>query len=140
MRQSGPAGARGSEEPTGQVEPAPLDGSRPSLKLQIDLPGGCRIGPGKIRLLTLIETEGSLSKAAETMGVSYRRAWLFVQQINAAFREPAVATPQHGHGGAAARLTPFGRELIARYTGLAQLAELQGAGVIDWLEAHEKSQ
>ncbi len=46
------------------------------------------------------------------MGISYRRAWLFVQQINAAFDEPVIATSEHGHGGSAAKLTEFGKKLI----------------------------
>jgi molybdate transport system regulatory protein len=62
-----------------------------------------------------VETEGSLSRAAETMGISYRRAGPFVQHINAGFDQPAIATPDHGHGGAPARLTAFGTESIRRY-------------------------
>lgn len=107
------------------------------VKLQIDLPGGNRIGPGKIHLLELVETEGSLSRAAEAMGISYRRAWQFVQQVNATFDEPAIATPERGHGGAAAKLTDFGRELIAKFRELENTANAQGRGVLRWLAKHE---
>lgn len=107
-----------------------------SVKLQLDLPGGTRIGPGKVRLLELIEEAGSLSRAAEAMRVSYRRAWLFVQQINQAFDEPAVATPEHGHGGAAARLTDFGKELIRRYRTLEARVETDSAETQAWLDSH----
>lgn len=112
---------------------------RISVKLQLDLPGGARVGPGKIRLLELIEEAGSLSRAAEAMHVSYRRAWLFVQQINQAFDEPAVSTPEHGHGGAAARLTDFGKELIRRYRDMEAQAEKGSADVLDWLESHQRT-
>lgn len=107
------------------------------VKLQINLPGGSRIGPGKIQLLELVETEGSLSRAAETMGISYRRAWQFVQQINATFDEPAIATPEHGQGGAAAKLTDFGRVLIAKFRDLEKTANAEGRGVLRWLAKHE---
>ncbi len=109
-----------------------------SVKLQLDLPGGARIGPGKIRLLELIEEAGSLSRAAEQMRVSYRRAWLFMQQINQAFDEPAVSTPEHGHGGAAARLTDFGKELIQCYREIEARAEKESADALDWLISHHK--
>ena len=111
---------------------------RIALKLQLDLPGGARIGPGKVRLLELIEEAGSLSRAAEAMHVSYRRAWLFVQQINQAFDEPAVSTPEHGHGGAAARLTDFGKELIRRYRDMEVRAETGNADALGWLASHHK--
>ena len=141
--ESSPMPARGSSrgesgaraEGSGGVKP-----SKPgiSVKLQLDLPGGARVGPGKIRLLELIEEAGSLSRAAEQMRVSYRRAWLFVQQINQAFDEPAVSTPEHGHGGAAARLTDFGKELIRRYREIEARAELNSADALDWLIRHHK--
>lgn len=109
------------------------------VKLQINLPGGNRIGPGKIHLLELVETQGSLSRAAEAMGISYRRAWQFVQQINATFDRPAIATPEHGHGGAAAKLTDFGRELIAKFRELEEVANSEGRSVLNWLARHENS-
>ena len=109
-----------------------------SIKLQLDLSIGSRIGPGKIRLLELIESEGSLSRAAQTLGLSYRRAWLFVQQINAAFDEPAIATPEHGRGGTPARLTAFGQELIRRYRRIEWLAEAQGSEDLSWFACHQR--
>ena len=110
----------------------------PHLKMQIDMPGRARLGPGKITLLEMIGAEGSLSKGARRMKISYRRAWLFVQQINQAFDEIAVATPEHGHGGGPARLTPFGRELIRRYRELETAVNRTSAETTDWLGRHAK--
>ncbi len=124
---------------TGIADGAAVGSPRITVKLQLDLPGGARIGPGKIRLLELIEEAGSLSRAAEAMHVSYRRAWLFVQQINQAFDEPAVSTPEHGHGGAAARLTDFGKELIRRYRDIELRAEKGSADALSWIASHHKT-
>lgn len=110
-----------------------------TLKIQIDFPGGARLGPGKVALLELIDAEGSLSRAAEKMGISYRRAWLFMQQINQAFDEVAVATPEHGHGGGPARLTEFGRELIRHYRTIEQEAARSGAQILRWLDRHKSA-
>ena len=112
---------------------------KPDLKVQIDLPGGARLGPGKVTLLEMIDAEGSLSKGAKRMRISYRRAWLFVQQINQAFGEVAVSTPEHGHGGGPARLTPFGREIIKRYRALETATGEIAADTLTWLAKASKS-
>jgi len=106
------------------------------LKVQVNLPGGSRLGPGKIRLLEMIDQEGSLSRGASKMGISYRRAWLFVQQINAAFDTHAIATPEGGHGGGPARLTDFGRELVKCYRDMERTTEAAAEPMLRWLDWH----
>ena len=74
----------------------------PNLWLRLDLANGHHIGPGKIALLEAIRAKGSISAAARQLGMSYRRAWLLVEQINEALREPAVTAATGGqHGGGA---------------------------------------
>ena len=73
------------------------------LSIRIDLPSGNRIGPGKIALLEAIRSTGSISAAARSIGMSYRRAWLLVEEINQTLREPAVP-PKPAARAAAARL------------------------------------
>jgi molybdate transport system regulatory protein len=107
-----------------------------SIKLQIDFPGGVRLGPGKVALLEAIDSAGSLSRAAAEIGMSYRRAWLFMQQINQAFDQVAVATPEHGHGGGPAKLTDFGRELIRQYRSIEKKAIASGSEILSWLDEH----
>ncbi|MCX8996349.1 winged helix-turn-helix domain-containing protein [Rhizobiaceae bacterium BDR2-2] len=88
--------------------------------LRIDFPNGFRLGPGKADLLELVERHGSISAAGAAMDMSYRRAWMLVDEINRMFREPSVVTRHGGKAGGGAELTPFGQELLARYRRMEQ--------------------
>jgi molybdate transport system regulatory protein len=99
------------------------------LTVRVDFGSNGALGPGKIRLLEAIGKAGSISQAGRSLGMSYRRAWLLVDDMNRCFREPVVTTqPGGAHGGGAA-LTPFGRELIEKYRAIeaqaATAAKLQ---------------
>lgn len=73
------------------------------------------MGPGKAELIARINEHGSISAAARAMGMSYRRAWMLVEALNASFREPIVATEIGGRRGGGAAVTPFGLKLLAVY-------------------------
>ena len=73
------------------------------------------IGPGKIDLLEAIVETRSITAAAKSIGMSYRRAWILVDQINACLRQPAVASAKGGERGGGSRLTAVGEDLVARY-------------------------
>jgi molybdate transport system regulatory protein len=85
------------------------------LSIRIDCASGFRIGPGKIALLEAIRSAGSITAAAKSIGMSYRRAWLLVDEINHALREPVVATKQGGSEGGGTTLTPIGEQFIRLY-------------------------
>lgn len=89
--------------------------SRASLRLRIVFPGERQIGPGKADLLEAIERTGSISSAARELGMSYRRAWLLVDELGKLFKRPIVTTAAGGAHGGGAALTDFGRALIAAY-------------------------
>ena len=76
------------------------------------------IGPGKADLLQAIEQTGSISAAARSMRMSYRRAWLLVDTMNQCFREPVVDTATGGKGGGGAQITPFGRTALRCYRAM----------------------
>jgi molybdate transport system regulatory protein len=58
------------------------------LTVRIDFDDDRQIEPGKIKLLELVNSSGSISAAARQMGMSYRTAWLLVDALNRCFREP----------------------------------------------------
>src|SRR5947208_10880483 len=87
-----------------------MSGTR--LSIRIDLASGDRIGPGKIALLEAIRSTGSISAAARSLGMSYRRAWLLVEEVNHMLRAPAVAAEIGGHRGGGAVVTEVGERIV----------------------------
>jgi molybdate transport system regulatory protein len=85
------------------------------VSIRIDLEIGGRIGPGKIALLEAISKTGSISAAARSMNMSYRRAWLLVDELNKLLSEPAVTAAAGGASGGGAMLTPVGRKTVQLY-------------------------
>jgi molybdate transport system regulatory protein len=84
-------------------------------KIRILIGAVVAIGPGKADLLAAIARTGSISAAAREMKMSYRRAWLLVEAMNAAFRRPLVETLTGGRSGGGARVTRLGEEVLRRY-------------------------
>jgi len=92
------------------------------LSIRLDLTSGDRIGPGKIALLEAIRETGSISAAARSLDMSYRRAWLLVEQLNDALQEPAVTAAPGGRQGGGAMLTPMGERIIELYRSIEGIA------------------
>ena len=105
------------------------------LFLRIDLGTERLLGPGKVRLLEFIGERGSIAAAGRAMGMSYRRAWLLVDETNRCFREPVVRTQPGGRAGGGAELTGFGRDVIARYRAIERDAQTATAHHLAALEA-----
>ena len=98
------------------------------LSIRVNLASGDRIGPGKIALLEAIQSTGSISAAARSIGMSYRRAWLLVDEINRTLREPAVTAETGGVRGGGAMLTPVGKQVIGLYRAIETQARTAAGG------------
>ena len=98
------------------------------LSIRIDLASGDRIGPGKIALLEAIRSTGSISAAARSLGMSYRRAWLLVEEVNGALRDPAVTAETGGRHGGGAALTAVGERVIDLYRAIETHARSAAGG------------
>jgi molybdate transport system regulatory protein len=109
--------------------------ARTRLTLRVDLGEDRAIGPGKIRLLEAIRDTGSITKAGIALGMSYRRAWLLVDDMNNCFREPVIAAQVGGSHGGGAVLTAFGRRLIDQYRAIEVEAHSATASRLEELEA-----
>lgn len=90
--------------------------------LRIDFDEKNYIGHGRIELLELVGTHGSIARAAKAMGMSYKRAWYLLEDFNASFREPLIERHQGGRGGGSAKLTAWGAEVIRRYRAMESKA------------------
>ncbi len=125
------AGSHGSDPTDSQLYCRMMN--IPRAHIRIDFSAACSLGPGKISLLEAIDHTGSLSGAARSLGMSYRRAWLLLQSVNAGFQEHAVELAAGGKDGGGAQLTAFGRRLIADYrqfeSTVDQLAKKAFGGV-----------
>ncbi len=86
-----------------------------SVSFRVDFGPDCAVGPGKIALLEHIDSSGSLSEAARELKMSYRRAWLLLEDLNTSFQQPVAQMSVGGRGGGGASLTPFGSELVSAY-------------------------
>ena len=105
------------------------------LTIRVDLGKGGALGPGKVRLLELIRSHGSISEAGRVMGMSYRQAWLLVDNLNRSFRQAVVSKQTGGHRGGGARLTPWGRRVIERYRAIEASAQRAAAPHLKALES-----
>jgi molybdate transport system regulatory protein len=107
----------------------------PTLSLRILLDDTAPLGPGKVELLDRIRATGSIARAARDMGMSYRRAWLLVEELNSSFREPVVAARPGGRGGGGAMLTATGEALLQDYRLIEQSALAAAAEPLSRLQA-----
>jgi molybdate transport system regulatory protein len=96
--------------------------TKTSLHLRLDFGGERSIGPGKVRLLELINETGSISAAGRALAMSYRQAWLLIDELNHMFREPVVIAQTGGGGGGGAVVTETGNDVVRLYREMERRA------------------
>ncbi len=107
------------------------------LRFRVVLRPGVALGPGKADLLEAIRETRSLTAAASRFGMSYKRCWSLVQELNASFRQPLVETEKGGTGGGGgARLSELGEHVLARYRQMEADAEAAIAAGVNDLRKH----
>src|SRR5262245_56064910 len=90
--------------------------TRVYLRLEFALPAG--FGPHRAVVLEAIESYGSIAIAATAVGLTYRRTWQSVQEINEQFGEMIVV--KRGRHGGGASLTPEASEVLRLYREIEQ--------------------
>jgi molybdate transport system regulatory protein len=87
-----------------------------SCKAWLEFKGKPLIGKGGAEILETIDKENSISKAALTLGMSYRYVWNYIHEIQSAMEEQIVETYKGGKsGGGGAKLTDLGKSLLGEY-------------------------
>lgn len=110
---------------------APATAPDPRLRLRLLFGPDVMLGPGKADLLELIRDTGSISAAGRAMNMSYKRAWMLVTAMNAAFRDPLVDSARGGSKGGGATLTTTGETVLAAYRALEAETARAGAAQIE---------
>lgn len=70
------------------------------------------LGEGRVQLLKAIQKTGSLSKAAKSLNISYKKAWNLIDSVNKSAKRPVTINSIGGTGGGGAELTDYGISLI----------------------------
>lgn len=78
----------------------------------IEKQGEAFLGPGRVELLKLVVTEGSINAASKKMGMSYQQAWNTIDRMNRLSPIPVMIPKRGGKNGGGAELTSFGQKMI----------------------------
>ncbi|RYX94371.1 MAG: LysR family transcriptional regulator [Comamonadaceae bacterium] len=100
------------------------------FRLRIYRDDSIAIGPGKVALLEAIAETGSISAAARQIGMSYRRAWVLIDEANKALSEPVVNTATGGSRGGGTALTATGEALVKHYRAVENIARVAASADI----------
>ena len=73
------------------------------------------IGEGRVHLLKAIQEKGSLSKAAKSLNISYKKAWQLLDSVNKSAKKPVTINTIGGKGGGGAELTEYGKSLVKAF-------------------------
>ncbi|MEX0884537.1 MAG: ModE family transcriptional regulator [Cyclobacteriaceae bacterium] len=104
------------------------------IRCWITLDGDKFFGPGRVQLLVLIQSEGSLSKAAQKMGMSYKKAWDMVNDLNSRGSQPYVILKKGGEKGGGAEITTHAERLILKFKELSEKLEKMVAEEAEFLD------
>lgn len=92
------------------------------VRLRVVLQPGFSLGPGKADLLQGIADTGSIAAGGRRIGMSYKRAWSLIEEMNLNFDAPVVAAAKGGAHGGGATLTELGEMVLKRYRNIEAAA------------------
>ena len=110
-----------------------------ALRLRLLLGNGRAFGPGKADLLEGIAAQGSIAAAGRGLGMSYKRAWQLVEDVNQSFASPLVAASKGGEKGGGAALTDAGRRVLSLYRAIEKKSRRAASGELQALHRLTKA-
>ncbi len=84
-------------------------------KIWIEVGGEPVFGKGRRFLLEAIDTHGSINRAAEEVGISFRKAWGHIKVMEERLGVKLVKRQTGGKNGGGATLTEDARTFLKRY-------------------------
>jgi molybdate transport system regulatory protein len=121
-----------SGDAAGQTEHQPAE---VRFRMRIRKGETIALGPGKVALLEAVHEHGSISAAARSLEMSYRRAWLLIDELNRSLQSPATISEQGGQSGGGCVLTPVGESIVRLYREIEHIADTACAEQIGALTA-----
>lgn len=95
------------------------------------------VGRERIAMLEAAAAQGSITKAAKVLGLSYKTVWDGINAINNLLPQPALIARAGGEGGGGAQLTEEGRKLILAFHRLEEkLSRISAALLEEGEEVH----
>jgi molybdate transport system regulatory protein len=86
----------------------------------VEKSGQVALSRWRVALLQAVHETGSISAAAQRMGIPYHRAWDKIHECEARLGLSLLATQTGGIGGGGARLTAEGADLVTRFQCFSQ--------------------
>ncbi|SFD04754.1 winged helix-turn-helix domain-containing protein [Algibacter pectinivorans] len=84
-------------------------------RIWIEADNNVLLGEGRVHLLKAIQKTGSLSKAAKSLDISYKKAWQLLDSVNKSAKKPVTINSIGGKGGGGAELTEYGQALVKAF-------------------------
>ncbi len=109
------------------AEPEALQRLQPRLRVWLMLGDTVTLGPGRAELLQTIDRSGSIKAAAAELNMSYRLAWGYLRDLEAAAGFPFIERHPGGGRARGTRLTPGGQQFLTRYWELRRRIEAAAA-------------
>jgi molybdate transport system regulatory protein len=85
------------------------------LKVWVVFKDTVKFGDGRAQLLEMVDQVGSLKRAVEHFGMSYRNAWGYLRELEQAAGFKILERQPGGGPRSGMRLTKRGREFLVQY-------------------------
>ena len=89
----------------------------------LETESGILLGRGRLKLLMAINEYGSINKATKSIGMSYKKAWKLIDQLNENAPLPVVIKSTGGKGGGGTSITEFGLQIIKNFESINRKCE-----------------
>jgi len=90
------------------------------FKIWSEIDGKPLLGSGRYRLLSALKETGSINAAAAEVGISYRRAWAQIREMERLLGYPLIIPQRGGKAGGGTELTPDALKLMKQYERLCR--------------------